>query len=790
MKTLLAFVIFIFLTIISSQAQDIEVSGKVVEANSKTPIEFATIKLLDKETGNLIVGTTTKPDGGLLLITQDKTFNLEISFIGFVTQKFTDYEIIDGKVDFGNLLLSEDSKLMDEVVIRGERSTTEFRLDKRIFNVGQDLSSTGASALEVLNNVPSVTVNIEGQIQLRGAGGVQILINGKPSVLASEGGNALGTLTADMIESVEVITNPSAKYDAEGTSGIINIVLKKEEKRGINGSVTVNTGVPNNHSLGFSLNKRTEKFNLFSQFGVGYRTFPEKFKGFNNNTANATRINNYGEGDKNESFVNLILGADYHIDDNNVLSLTGNFAYEWETENSLSNFSLINAGNTVLSAWTRDEETSATNPKWQFEMQYKKDFSDKKDHFLLISALGNSFAKDQSSQFNNIPEFGESAQNNQQQTRTDFGQADYTFKADYTQPFGEEITLEAGGQYLINDVNNDYAISDWEDDQWVDIPELSNTFLFKQKVLGIYSTGSYEGEKAGIKLGLRMENTDLFTMLQESEQENSRNFTNLFPTLHTSYKMRDNFSLQAGYSRRISRPRLWDLNPFYNIRNNFSIRTGNPNLLPELTDSYEITGIFDHRMFSLSSSVYHRYITSTVENVITFEDNVAISMPMNIGTNKATGLEVNGKYTPLDWLSLNGDFNYNYFQREGTFESTDFDFSADQWSARLTSKIDLPADFALELVGNYQSRFQTFQRLMSGYALADIGVRKKVLKGKVILNLSVRDAFASRIFESETVQQSFSQYSYRMRGRFVTFGLSYGFGKGEAMEFSGQKRRF
>ncbi|MBD3627303.1 outer membrane beta-barrel family protein [Cyclobacterium sp.] len=788
MKKVLSFILCIGLGLGILQAQNIEISGRVVEANSQAPIEFATVKLLDAETGQMMAGTTTEADGSLLLISQDPTFTLEISFIGFLTQKISDYELVNNRLELGTILLAEDSELMDEVIIRGERSTTEFQLDKRVFNVGQDLSSTGASALEVLNNVPSVTVNIEGQIQLRGTGGVQILINGKPSVLASDGGNALGTITADMIDRVEVITNPSAKYDAEGTSGIINIVIKKEEKKGVNGSLTLNTGVPNNHSLGFSLNKRTEKFNLFSQLGVGHRTFPETFESINSNFNDQSYIRNVGDGEKNETFFNLILGTDYHINERNVLSLTGNFAYELETEYSTGNFTSENRSSGPVAGWTRQEATEATNPKWQYELQYKSDFSDKDDHYLLISALGSSFAKDQMSTFNNLPSFGETALQDRQQTDTDFGQAEYTFKADYTQPLTEEITFETGGQYLITDVNNDFAIRTLENEVWQDIPERTNTFFYTQKVLGIYSTGAYEGEKYGLKLGLRVENTDLNTLLEQTDQENQQNFTNLFPTLHSSYKLADNFSLQGGYSRRISRPRLFDLNPFYNIRNNFSIRTGNPDLLPELTDSYEITGILDLELFSLSSSVYHRYITQTVENVTTFEDNVAITMPMNIGTNKATGIELNGKYTPNDWLSLNGDFNYNYFNREGTFEASPFDFTADQWSARLTSKFNLPADFTLELIGNYQSKYQTFQRTISGYALADIGLRKKIMKGKTILNLSVRDAFASRIFENQTVQDNFRQYDYRLRGRFITFGISYGFGKGEAMEFSGQKR--
>ena len=250
----------------------------------------------------------------------------------------------------------------------------------------------------------------------------------------------------------------------------------------------------------------------------------------------------------------------------------------------------------------------------------------------------------------------------------------------------------------------------------------------------------------------------------------------------------DNLSLQAGYSRRIDRPSLWDLNPFFNIRNNFSIRTGNPALQPEYTDSYEVTGIFDQGPVSVNAAVYHRYTTDVVEEVSTFSDNVSLTRPQNIGTNRATGLELNSKYNPTEWWTLSGDANYQYFMREGTFEATSFDFSADQWSGRLNSKFQMPANLDLEVTGNYQSRFQTFQREQSGYFFMDLGVRKKVMKGKTILNLSVRDVFASRIDESVTTQPSFNLYNFRQRGRFITVGISYGFGKGEAMEFSGQKQ--
>ena len=788
MKYTLPLILLFVLGTAQAFSQDIEITGKVIDARSRNPIEFATIKLLDKSSGEMLAGTTTLPDGSLLLSTRSTDFLVEISFMGFITRQLNDFEVVNNTVRLGTIALEEDMQQMNEVVVQGQRSTTEFQLDKRVFNVGQDLSSAGGSALDVLNNVPSVTVNIEGQILLRGTAGVQMLINGKPSVLTSDGGNALGTITADMIERVEVITNPSAKYNSEGTSGIINIVLKKEEKTGLNGSVTLNTGVPNNHSLGFSVNKRTERFNLFSQVGVGKRTMPEEFETLNRYYQNSEEVRRVGDGEKNEEFFNLILGTDYYFNDQNVITISGNYAFERETEFSDADFSTFDEQKTLQNRWLRQENTKATNPKWQYEMQYKSDFSEEEEHFLLISAIGSSFAKDQSSTFVNRQLMGNDAGSEEQLSDNDFSQAEYTFQADYTRPMGDEFTLETGGQYFINDVKNNYAIANYESDEWVLLPDFSNDFYYNQKVLGIYATGAYEGEVFGLKVGLRMENTDVKTKLEQTGVENSQNFTGLFPTVHGSYKVANNFSLQGGYSRRISRPSFFALNPFVNIRNTYSISTGNPDLLPEYTDSYEVTGILDHSLFSLSASVYYRYITQTVESVTRLEDQVNVTMPMNIGTNKVTGLEVNGKLTPTNWWSVNADFNYNYFDRSGTYESTPFGFESDQWTSRLTNKLELPADFSLELVGDYRSPYQTFQRKISGFATADVGIRKKIIKGKVIANLSVRDLFASRISESESLNPDFYQHDFRQRGRFVTFGLSYGFGKGEAMEFSGNKR--
>lgn len=768
------------------QNTNIEISGKITDKSTQKPVEFATIIAVNPITKTNLGGTSSDQNGEFRFTVDQSDFNIVVSFVGYNTETIVQPDIINGKVEINNISLVSDAQILEAVVVRGELSQTEFKLDKRVFNVGKDLSSTGASALEVLNNVPSVNVSIEGAISLRGSQGVQILINGKPSVLADQAGNALGTITADMIETIEVITNPSAKYEAEGTSGIINIVLKKEEKQGINGSVSLNTGVPNNHSLGFSLNRRTEKFNLFTQLGVGNRRMPSDEETENRDLINNSSVSSIGQTNKNETFYNLILGSDYYINDLNVITLSGTFAYEIENEDALTNFSILNNGEQVK-GFRREESTSALNPKWQYELQYKKDFEDNKDHMLLFSATGNYFGKDQEMKFKNFVTFGNDL-DAEQRARTTFSRADYTFKLDYTKPYKNNLTIETGSQYAINNVLNDFANANLLDGIFIEDPTQSNVFEWNQKVLGVYSTAAYEGDKWGLKLGLRLENTDLGTLLQTTNESNQINYTNLFPTVHTSYKIAKNFSLQAGYSKRIFRPRLWDLNPFVNIRNNFSVRTGNPNLNPEFTDSFEINSIFDIGPASMNFAVFYGNTQDVVEQVVTFKDNISLSQPVNVGTNDAIGSEFNAKIIANSWLTVNNNFNFNFFDRKGSFENTSFDFTGQQWSNRVTAKFKLPKGLDIEVTNNYRSGYRTFQRDITQQYFFDLGMRQKILKGKAILNLAIRDIFATRISESIAAQESFYVRNFSQRGRFITFGVSFGFGKGEAMEFSGIRR--
>ncbi|MCB9203093.1 MAG: TonB-dependent receptor [Flavobacteriales bacterium] len=766
---------------LNAQNNNISIKGLVWDSTQNIPIPYADVTIKSSENNEIVNATVSEEDGSFLIeSTRNENIYLEVSSIlGYDMTRIDLTNQPKPFVDLGKVILNPNVKLLDEVVVRREKSTVEFKLDKKVFNVGEDISSTGMGALEVLNNVPSVNVDLEGNITLRGNSGVQILIDGKPSVLADEGGKALASITADMIESIEIITNPSAKYEAEGTSGILNIILKKNKKDGINGSISVNTGIPGDHSIGVSLNKRSNKFNLFTQFGVGYEKNPRYIDAINDNFLNNTKLKSNSEGSRNEQFYNITLGSDYYLNDLNTITLSGRFAYEIEDENSDTNFRKFNSIENSITNWERKETTNSDNPKWEFDLQYKKQFKNNKDHVLLFSAQGNFFGKVKKS------DFLDTSLEGKQNTYIDFHQANYNLKADYTNPLTDEIKLETGSVYNIIDIGNDFQVRNLVDDIWELDASFSNNFKLSQKVLGIYSTASYEKDKWGFKAGIRLENTDLETHLQNTNTTNRQQYTNWFPSFHSSYKFSKAFSVQAGYSKRIFRPRMWDLNPFFSFSNNFNLRVGNPNLEPQYANSYELTGILSLQKLSLSSSVYNLYTTNVIEWITSYENEVSTNSPTNIGTNNKTGVSINGKYNATKWLTLHGDFDYGWFNRDANYNNIDYSFSNNQWSSKLTSKFKLPAKFDLETTFNYNSKYETVQGKRAGFYVVNIGIRKKIINGKLVLNLNINDLFETRRYENFVNQENYSIYTRFQRGRFIKFGISYGFGKGEAVHYSG-----
>lgn len=775
-------------TAVEKPRKGVLVTGKVVDKNSGEPLEFATISLHKKSDNNLIAGSTSKRNGEFTIETSEREFYIRIGFLGYNTKEIREYSLSKGRVNLKSIAIEPDSEVLDEIAVVGEKSQTVFKLDKRVFNVGKDLSGAGGSALDILNNVPSVDVSIEGNVSLRGNTNVQILINGAPSVLTSGKSNTLGTITADMIEKVEVITNPSAKYEAKGTSGIINIVLAKDERRGLNGAVTVNTGFPTNHSVGLSLNRRTEKLNLFTQLGAGKRVFLSDIEGITENKSadNYSLLKKSGDSEKNEEFYNLRLGADFHIDSLNTITLSGHFAYEIEDEYSDNTFNISGKDGANKKSYVRKEDTEATNPKYQYELQYKRDFADHKDRLLLARATGFFFGKDKKSSFTNKGISGMNGDEKQKSTN-DFYEAQYNFQLDYTHPFAEVFTLETGSKYDISDILNDYSVSDYDGGVWKNNDSFTNKFDYFQAVLGVYTTFAYEGEKYGVKAGARVENTSISTKLKNDGSKNDQDYTDFFGSLHTSYKLNQELSLQLGYSRRINRPHMWDLNPFNSIRDNHNIFTGNPDLKPTYTDSYEFTTIYTLGRTSMSFALFHRNSEDVVNDVITILNNITITSPDNVGESKSTGVELNGKAELSKWMVALGDFDYMQYNRTGEYNNQKFDFDYDRWSGRLTTKFKLPYQFDVECRVRYNSKMKELLTERKSNYYADFGVRKKLFKGRGIINFSIRDVFGTRMHESVSDQSSYYIYNKRSHQPRFVLGFSYGFGKGEAMEFSGHK---
>lgn len=766
--------------------QKVNLTGVIVN-ESKAPMFYATVSVHKNQDSTLVGGTVTDEEGAFQLQVVPGHYYLNISHIGYQSKQFSVGEVYNHKT-VGTISLALNQNMLKTANIVGERSEMSFKLDKRVFNVGKDLSSAGTSSLEVLNNIPSVEVSMEGGISLRGNSNVKILINGNPTAMTSGGNsNALGSITADMIERVEVITNPSAKYDAEGTVGIINIILKKENKKGTNGSVTLNTGIPNNHSIGFSLNHRKEKFNLFTQIGVGRRTFPSNFNGRTTNHRLNRTFYSDGDAEKHETFYNFILGTDYNINKYNVLTLSGHFGFEQEEEESKTKYDIAEGSLAKEANSIRNESTEAGNPKAEYKLEYKKTFKDNKDRSLTANISGFYFGKEKKSDFTNNA-LTNSQADFTQKVKNDFSELTTLGRIDYVHPFKNDLELETGAKYELSNLKSDYVVDNLTNGTLVRDANLTNKFDFDQGVSAAYASLGKEWGNFGLKLGVRTEFTQIKSHLYTTNTSNDQEYLDLFPSGHASYKFTETASVQLGYSRRISRPSMWDLSPFVSIRDNLNRSSGNPKLKPEYTDAFELNIIQRWDKVSFSGTVYNHLTNGVMEDIITVTDSLTNRSPLNVGKSNNLGIELTGKVDVTKKLRFLIDWNGKYFQRDGQYENTSFNFSNTSWRTRGTIKYKVSKQMDVELRGRFRSEEQQLLSTLKSRWVVDFGMKYKFLKGRLVAHLSARNIFNEGRRIIETNQPDFYQYNDRQwRVRSFTFGVSWSFGKGEAMEFSGQK---
>ena len=652
------------------------IKGKVIDGTTGQPLDYATITILSKKDSSLVTGGITDEKGIFTIETKMGKYFAQIDFLAFQTETIENIPLGKGQflADLGIISLAADAHTLGEIEVRAEKSQMQMSLDKRVFNVGKDLANTGASAEDILDNVPSVAVDVEGNVSLRGSDNVRILIDGKPSGLVGvDNANGLRSLPSNLIDKVEVITNPSARYEAEGMTGIINIVLKKDKKKGVNGSFDVTTGYPANYGVGVNMNFRREKINFFVNYGLSYReneggglTYQERYRDNTTFIQDQTRKSDRGGWSNSIRF-----GADYFIDKYN--TITGSFLYRKNNEDNLSTIIYKDyIGSTNLNdlqeVTNRSDNELEDEKAIQYSLNYKKTF-DKKGQELTATVQFEEDSETESSDYleryfdrNNLPL---NRPDLLQDSRNAEGEKQYLFQIDYVNPISKEGKFELGVRSSIRDIRNDYEVNEFDDNIWQPLLDfkgnpLSNNFKYDEDIHAAYAIIGDKKGKFSYQFGLRGEYSEVVTELIETNELNDRSYFNFFPSAHFTFEFTEKDAVQLSYSRRIQRPRFWYLNPFFTFSDARNQRTGNPNLDPELTHAIELGHIKYFDKGTISSSVYYRYSENTISRSVrtVLNDQQTLSRPENLKDEHAYGLEFTIAYNPFKWWRINSDLNF------------------------------------------------------------------------------------------------------------------------------------
>jgi outer membrane receptor protein involved in Fe transport len=638
------------------------------------------------------------------------------------------------------ILLEEDSAQLETVEIIAEKSTIEYKLDKKVFNVGKDLISKGGSVNDILNNVPSVTVDATGTVSLRGNSNVRILVNGKPSVLTAN--NGLEQIPSNTIEKVEVSTNPSSKYDAAGTAGIINIILKKNKKGGFSSSIQVTAGSPVNNAINYNFNYKTEKFNLFSNLSHRFVRLPGTLDYYQTNY-NGQQTTSTSEQHtttvRNYKMNNVYVGGDYYINSKN--TLTFSYYYRGNVSNHITNYSYdyFNASQQKDSAFVTTNLYYEPQNANQIELNYVKEFENPGKKFT--ANIQYDFWNDDENE--NITEqktFPTITTINSIKSRDIESSKDLLFQSDYVIPIFEKSRLEMGIKGEIRRINSDYKV--WNNTVLID--SLDNLMHYDEKIYGAYVQYGNKENKFQYSLGLRMEHSNTKTTDRKNQFFNHKKYTNLFPTVHLTYNISDSNSLQLSYSKRITRPSFWHLNPFGGVADRNNIRFGNPDLDPMYTNSFEFGTLKRWSGFTINPSIYYQRSTNIFE-MITYRNNnnIILTTPINLGNEDRYGAELVTSYSPYKWWRLSGEVNFYGFNQKGKFQNKDYSSKDNTWSSRLNSTIKF-SNFSLQSTLNYVGARTSGQTYSKSITWFDLGMSKDFFDDKMTFTLSANNLFNSR----------------------------------------------
>lgn len=747
-----------------SQGTTGTISGRVVDSLSNTPLARATIQYFREGKGTSINGFLSDSAGIFSIPVEEGNYRLSFGYAGYKEYK-TKWILVSNaskSIQLGDVKLSLSKNTLEEIVVQAEKSSMQLSLDKKIFNVGKDLANAGGSAMNILMNIPSVSVDPEGNVKLRGSDNVRILIDGKPSGLVSiKGGSGLQNLQASMVDKVELITNPSARYEAEGMSGIINIVLKKDRRQGFNGSFEVITGNPANFGLATNLNYRKKNINFFVNYGIAYRMQPSKGELFQETySKDTTFLFKQNDRVKFRGLNNNIrTGLDYFFNEKSVL--TAAYLYRKSQGNRLRDIrydDYINNDNNLVGFVKRTQDEDEVEPNSEVTVTYKKTFQ-QKGHELTAEVKYLDYWENSDQVFTERhfkPDGNEIISKNILQTSVnDEFEKQWLFQLDYVKPIGKEGKFETGIRSSFRNMVNDYIVSQQNlTGGFVPLPGLDNVFVYDENIHGAYGILGNKTNRVSYQAGLRAEWTDVTTTLEKTREKNPRDYVNLFPSAHLTFDLEKENGIQLSYSRRVRRPFYNDLSPYATFSDSRNFFGGNPDLNPEFSNAYEIGHIKTFDKGSFTSSVYYRGTKGRIERIRKVDGlGNSITKPENLLSENAFGLEFTSGYTPYKWWKL--DFNFNFFHAniDGSNILPNYKTATYSWFARQTSRFSLKKNLDLQLRMNYEAPQKTVQGRRKSMYYADFSLSKDVLKERGTLNFNVLDVFNTRkvrtVFQGE-----------------------------------------
>ncbi len=785
-----------------SEKSEVTISGNVIDEETKEPLEYATIVVFSKLKNAVITGGITDSKGDFSIPVEIGAFDIRIEYIGFKTQIIENKRITNDE-NIGKFSLILDVEALDAVEIIAERTTVEFRLDKKIYNVGKDLTVRGGTVSDVLDNVPSVSVDVEGNVALRGNDDVRILINGKPSGLVGlNSTDTLRQLPAESIERVEVITSPSARYDAEGSAGILNIILRRSKLQGLNGAMTLNTSYPTQAGVSGNINYRTGNLNFFNTTGYSYRETPgnsynntEFFNGDNPSTF----LKEERVFERERKGLNTNLGVEWYV--NKTSSFTASMVYR-NSDNASNTTNILDeiGSNNSITRNIRLDPEIEDDKTIQYSLNYDNQFNGDSQHKLTFDFQYEKSEESETSLINQNRIDVENVETREKQDRI-------LLQADYVKPVGKEGQFEMGYRGQFQNLNSDFLVENTNDngDTFFINTDLSNDLAFSQYVNAFYTQyGNKLGDKFSYLFGIRLEGTRVTIDQETSGDFEKKNYTQLFPTANLAYEISEDASITLGYNRRIRRPRSYFINPFPSRSSATSIFQGNPNLDPSTSDAFDIGYLNRFGKVTLSTSFYFQHATNTF-NFITretdlyyiFETNQTISQndpdfdqinddfdlvpiikrgPVNLATNDRFGFEFTLSYRPTKKWNLNGNFNVFQSITRGDFEEQNFDAENLSWFMRLNNKYTLPGEIDWQTRLFYRGPNETAQSISTGVFSTDLAFSKDLFEEKASLALRVSDLFNSRKRISESFTSNFrSDSEFQWRQRTYTMSFTYRF---------------